>query len=204
MNGVVLAVHRQDLGARRFGRARHEFAAHHESLLVGECDTLTSFDRSQRRDKPDCTDGAGNDDIGVRMCRYRFEPFGIQSDLRFNDPEGTQLLFERFGASRVLDGNEIRFETRDLFGEFLHVPTGAESNDTKTAKMFDNFEGIATYRACGAKDGNAFHTRGTKQQDYHNDMAFGTMIAIRSGPAHLAGNHGVYVSLHGKVDRKSV
>ena len=47
VDGVVLAVDRQDRDALAAGRVHDDAAGHDEDFLVGECDGLTGFDRRQ-------------------------------------------------------------------------------------------------------------------------------------------------------------
>ena len=129
MDGVVLAVDRQEVALRRLHGSRHKLARHYESLFVCESDSLTRIDGSERWYETDRTDCCRDDEVAFRMCCR-----GNQSRSSVSDLELRELSAQRRSVRLARDAHEARPKLSDLFLDHVDSASRGKRDDAKAIR----------------------------------------------------------------------
>ena len=158
VNGVVLAVHRQDVHAAPLRRRHHQAAGHHQHFLVGQRHRLAGLDCRQGGVERSRAGRGAQHDVHVRVGRHgqqslcsRVGPVGS----RARPAERSLHLLQRRGRRH---GDDARAVAPHLLGEARGVAPGGEPHDCKAPGLrLHHRERAAADGAGRAEDGNPSH-----------------------------------------------
>ena len=154
MDGVVLAVDRQDGDAVARRRLGDDAARHDEDFLVGERDRLAQLDRRQHRFERFGSTRRAQHDFGIRVGSNRDQT--VAPGWRNRDA-AERRPFEPVDRHPCCHRGDPRPVARDLLGEELVVVAGGEPDHLQPIGMrVDHRQGAAADRAGRSEDGYAF------------------------------------------------
>jgi chitodextrinase len=159
MDGVVLAIHRQQRHVVSLDACHHYFACGYQNFLIGKGNVFAALYGFVGGGKTDHADGGGQDGFRVGMSGHTFDAFGAEEDFDRGAfvmalEAGAEFARGAFGG----DGDNFRVVADNLFGDQFNVGTGGQGDDFEAArKRFDDAEALASDGAGGTEDGDALH-----------------------------------------------
>ncbi len=177
VNGVVLAVHRQNGGATFPSRLDHQRTGHHEHFLVRERQRLARVNGRERGFEARRAGRGTENQVDVRVRRGRDQPVSSdRENLEIGLPVHARRQFVPRGVGR--DTDRPRSKTAHLLGKERRVLARGERDDREPVRMRrDDIERALPDRTGGAEHGDAFHRSGTERGQQIEDRR-GEQVAV--------------------------
>ena len=158
MDGVVLAIDREDRHALSDSRLHDETASHHEHLFVRERNGFPGLDGREYRVERSGSRRGTQDKIHVWMCGHRDEPLCTHArDINTPAIRSAQRHPRLGECARRGHGDRARPELFNLSDEAVGVLTSSQADDLQPARMcLHDRQRAAADRAGGPEDGDAF------------------------------------------------
>ncbi len=159
VNGVVLAIYRQQFFASLVRGGHHQFTGGNQHFLVGKRDSLTELHCLVSSFKSHHTNRGGNHNVSTRMGANRKHAFAAMMNLRkFLNSLLAQPCREGICLLGIPHRHQFRLITHNLPHEFIQVAARGQRNHAKSGSQRIHYrQALAANRTGRTKNGNLLH-----------------------------------------------
>ena len=152
VDGIVLAIDWQQVGAGGARCRHHRLSSGHKNLFIGKSHATSGLHRPIGRIQANDTDGGGHQDIEVDIDSGGKDAIGTANATRCVAADTAQCAAQVPQRVRVGYRDELGPEFQGLADQLVHVPPGRERNNGNWRLDFsDDLECAAPDRSGGAQ-----------------------------------------------------